>query len=56
MSHNKIALITGTTAGIGKATAQLLAQQGYNLILNGRRAERLKELQETLSASNIKHC
>ena len=46
---NKIALITGASSGIGKATAIKFAQAGYNLILCGRRAERLNQLKEQLS-------
>lgn len=40
----KIALITGATAGIGEATAEVFAREGYNLILTGRRLERLDKL------------
>lgn len=46
---SKIALITGATAGIGEACAKLFAKQGYNLILTGRRTERLVQIQTELS-------
>jgi NADP-dependent 3-hydroxy acid dehydrogenase YdfG len=45
---SKIALITGATAGIGEACARLFAQQKYNLILTGRRTERLSVLADGL--------
>ena len=43
---NKTALITGATAGIGEATAMLFAQNKYNVIITGRRADRLQRLAE----------
>ena len=45
---NRIAFITGATSGIGKACAEKFAQNGYRLILNGRRKERLEELKKSL--------
>ncbi|AOZ98979.1 SDR family NAD(P)-dependent oxidoreductase [Flavobacterium commune] len=52
---NKTALITGSSSGIGKATAQLLAQNNYNIILCGRRQDRLTELEKELSQFTNTH-
>lgn len=46
---SRIALITGATSGIGKATAIAFANNGINLILCGRRQVRLDSLKELLS-------
>ena len=39
MTDRKVALITGSGTGVGAATAQLLAQQGYNIVINYSRSE-----------------
>jgi NADP-dependent 3-hydroxy acid dehydrogenase YdfG len=52
---NKIALITGATSGIGKATAVILAKNNYKLVLCGRRQDRLDELQNELSEFTSVH-
>lgn len=45
---NKIALITGATSGIGQATALKAAEAGYDVIITGRRRDRLEELAKTI--------
>ncbi|MCQ2329083.1 MAG: SDR family NAD(P)-dependent oxidoreductase [Paludibacteraceae bacterium] len=47
----KIAMVTGATSGIGRATAIQLADAGYNLIITGRRADRLEELKKLLNVT-----
>lgn len=46
---NKTILITGATSGFGKAAAILFAQNGNNIIITGRREERLTTLAEELT-------
>ena len=48
---SKNVLITGATSGIGEATARAFAKEGENLILTGRRVERLEALKEELQAT-----
>lgn len=51
----KIALITGATAGFGKAIAEKLAKEGYNLIITGRRKELLEEVKKNIELTmNVK--
>ena len=49
---SKTAIVTGATAGIGEATAIEFADLGYNLIITGRRKERLEKLKSLLT---LKH-
>lgn len=51
----KIALITGATSGIGRATARIFAKNNYKVILCGRREDRLAELQDELSQRTNVH-
>ncbi len=48
---NKIALVTGATSGIGEATTIVLAKLGYNIIITGRREERLSKLKATIESN-----
>lgn len=52
----KTVLITGATAGIGEACAQIFAKNGYRLILVARREERLKILSEVLDTECLCIC
>lgn len=49
---NKTVLITGATSGFGKACAIKFAQHQYNIIITGRREERLQELKQQIEQEN----
>ena len=48
----KIALITGATSGIGLETARILSENHFNLIITGRRKNRLEDLKRELEHDN----
>lgn len=45
---NKTAMITGATSGFGRATAELFAKNGYDLVITGRRFDRLDSVKKEL--------
>jgi len=49
---NQIALVTGASSGIGRATALLLARNNYDIITTGRRQENLETLEEEIRSGS----
>jgi NAD(P)-dependent dehydrogenase (short-subunit alcohol dehydrogenase family) len=48
--NQKVAIITGASRGIGKATAYLFSQQGFHLVLNARDHHALEEIQKEITS------
>lgn len=51
--EGKVALVTGSSMGIGKAIARLLAQQGAKVVLNARNATKLAKTEADLQAEQL---
>lgn len=49
----KTILITGATSGFGRACAELFAARGWQLILTGRRGDRLEQLRQSLAPARV---
>ena len=49
----KVALITGSTSGLGLTFARCLAQNGARVIINGRNKEKLEKIQESFSGQGL---
>lgn len=46
----KVAIVTGTTSGLGKRFAQILANAGASIVITGRRVDRLEDLSKELES------
>jgi len=53
--NNRLALVTGSTQGIGRAIAQALIDEGARVIINGRNAQTVNETVKALSATGEAH-
>ena len=51
--HDRIAVITGASAGIGEATARAIVAAGGRVVVNARRADRLRTLADQLGGPSF---
>lgn len=54
--EKKIVMVTGATSGIGEACAKKFAQGGYNVIITGRKADKLASLKTELEQLGAEVC
>ncbi|SCG83079.1 short-chain dehydrogenase/reductase SDR [Proteiniborus sp. DW1] len=47
---DKVAIVTGSTSGMGRATAELFAKEGAKVVVTGRNEERAKEVVNRIKA------
>ena len=52
--EGKIAIITGANSGIGKATAELFAREGADLVLAARRLDKLQEVEAYAASQGVR--
>ncbi|WP_460497291.1 SDR family NAD(P)-dependent oxidoreductase [Glycomyces tarimensis] len=52
-AENRTAIVTGASAGLGRALAERLAADGWSLVLTARGEERLAEIAEKLGARHL---
>ncbi len=43
-----VIFVTGATSGIGKSTAEQFAKHGYDVVITGRRADRLESVKKEI--------